>query len=87
MVKVKQILTTDRVIREGREADYRRPPNFTKEQVQLNWQSLLKRSVRYAVILPKNPENFIKLRDAQVFYFGLSSGRAYKPTDRKHFIH
>jgi hypothetical protein len=46
--KRKQILTTERAIREHRGAYYRGQSNFTKEQGQLNWQSLLKRSVQYA---------------------------------------
>ena len=45
--KRKQILVIERAIRSCRDACYRRPPTFAKEQGQLNWQSLLQRSVQY----------------------------------------
>jgi hypothetical protein len=48
--KSKQILTTERAIPERRDVCYRGQSTCTEEQGQLNWQSLLKRSVQYAVL-------------------------------------
>ena len=50
--KWKQILITERAIREDRDTYYLGTKTFTKEQVQLIWQSILKRSTQYAVFSP-----------------------------------
>ena len=47
--KRKHILRKERALSEDRDADYRGPPNFAKEQGQGNWQRILKHSVPYAV--------------------------------------
>jgi hypothetical protein len=48
--KSKLILPTERAIPERRDVCYRGKPTCTEGQGQLNWQSLLKRSVQYAVL-------------------------------------
>jgi len=47
--KWKHILTIECAICEDRDTYYHGPPSFTKEQGQLNWQSLLQHSAQYAV--------------------------------------
>ena len=53
--KRKQILTTQRAIREDTVTYHRGPPTFTKEQGHLNWQSLWTSSVQYVVFSSLKP--------------------------------
>jgi len=55
-------------IREDRDAYYCGPPTFTKKQVQLNWQSLLKHSVEasWNVMAQAQKPDFVFRRNGRV---------------------
>lgn len=83
----KQIIRKERAVPEDRDADYRGPSYFAKEQGKLNWQTLLKHSLPYVVFCSLQPWKCHIIEEWLSYSVSVYlPGETYKPEDRKRFL-